>query len=37
MVEGVATDIADDGALVVATRSGVERFHSAEVSLRKAA
>lgn len=36
-VEGVATDIADDGALVVATRSGVERFHSAEVSLRKAA
>jgi BirA family biotin operon repressor/biotin-[acetyl-CoA-carboxylase] ligase len=36
-VEGVATGVADDGALVVATRGGVERFHSAEVSLRKAA
>jgi len=36
-VEGIATDVAEDGALVVATRGGVERFHSAEVSLRKAA
>jgi BirA family biotin operon repressor/biotin-[acetyl-CoA-carboxylase] ligase len=36
-VEGVATDVAEDGALVVATPGGVERFHSAEVSLRKAA
>lgn len=36
-VEGVATGVAEDGALVVATRGGVERFHSAEVSLRSAA
>lgn len=36
-IEGIATGVADDGALVVATRGGVERFHSAEVSLRGAA
>jgi BirA family biotin operon repressor/biotin-[acetyl-CoA-carboxylase] ligase len=36
-VEGVATDVAEDGALVLTTRAGVERFHSAEVSLRRAA
>ncbi len=36
-VEGIATGVAEDGALVVATRGGVERFHSAEVSLRRAA
>jgi BirA family biotin operon repressor/biotin-[acetyl-CoA-carboxylase] ligase len=36
-VEGIATGVAEDGALVVATRGGVERFHSAEVSLRSAA
>ncbi len=36
-VEGIATGVAEDGALVVATRGGVERFHSAEVSLRGAA
>jgi BirA family biotin operon repressor/biotin-[acetyl-CoA-carboxylase] ligase len=35
-VEGIATGIAEDGALLVATRGGVERFHSAEVSLRAA-
>ncbi len=33
-VEGTATGVAEDGALLVATRGGVERFHSAEVSLR---
>ncbi|MGH8696014.1 MAG: hypothetical protein ACREVS_06030 [Burkholderiales bacterium] len=33
----MATGVAEDGALVVATRGGVERFHSAEVSLRSAA
>jgi BirA family biotin operon repressor/biotin-[acetyl-CoA-carboxylase] ligase len=36
-VEGIATGVAEDGALVVATRGGVERFHCAEVSLRRAA
>jgi BirA family biotin operon repressor/biotin-[acetyl-CoA-carboxylase] ligase len=36
-VEGVATGVAEDGALVVATGGGVERFHSAQVSLRSAA
>jgi BirA family biotin operon repressor/biotin-[acetyl-CoA-carboxylase] ligase len=36
-VEGTATGVGEDGALVVATRSGLERFHSAEVSLRGAA
>jgi BirA family biotin operon repressor/biotin-[acetyl-CoA-carboxylase] ligase len=36
-VEGVATGVGEDGALVVATRGGVEHFHSAEVSLRAAA
>jgi BirA family biotin operon repressor/biotin-[acetyl-CoA-carboxylase] ligase len=36
-VEGVATGVAEDGALVVETRGGIERFHSAEVSLRGAA
>jgi BirA family biotin operon repressor/biotin-[acetyl-CoA-carboxylase] ligase len=36
-VEGTATGVAEDGALLVATRGGVERFHSAEVSLRSAA
>jgi biotin-(acetyl-CoA carboxylase) ligase len=33
----VATGVGEDGALVVATRGGVEHFHSAEVSLRTAA
>jgi BirA family biotin operon repressor/biotin-[acetyl-CoA-carboxylase] ligase len=36
-VEGVATGVADDGALVVDTGRGVERFHSADVTLRTAA
>jgi BirA family biotin operon repressor/biotin-[acetyl-CoA-carboxylase] ligase len=36
-VEGIATGVAEDGALVVEHRGGVERFHSAEVSLRRAA
>jgi BirA family biotin operon repressor/biotin-[acetyl-CoA-carboxylase] ligase len=36
-VDGVAAGVAEDGALVVETRRGVERFHSAEVSLRRAA
>ena len=36
-VEGVATGVAEDGALVVEHRGGVERFHSAEVSVRRAA
>jgi len=36
-VEGVASGVAEDGALVVETRGGIERFHSAEVRLRAAA
>ena len=36
-VEGRAVGVADDGALLVETPSGVERFLSAEVSLRAAA
>jgi len=36
-VDGVAAGVADDGALIVATARGPERFHSAEVSLRLAA
>lgn len=36
-VEGVAAGVADDGALLVDTGRGVERFHSADVSLRRAA
>ncbi len=36
-VDGVAADVADDGALIVATPDGPARFHSAEVSLRLAA
>jgi len=36
-VDGLATDVAEDGALVVETPHGLERFHSAEVSLRRAA
>lgn len=36
-VDGIAADIADDGALVVDTPGGPERFHAAEVSLRLAA
>lgn len=34
---GVARGVDDDGALVVATRAGLHRYHSAEVSLRAAA
>ena len=36
-VDGVAAGVADDGALIVDTPRGPERFHSAEVSLRRAA
>jgi len=36
-VEGIAAGVADDGALLVDTGRGVERFHSADVSLRRAA
>lgn len=36
-VDGVAAGVADDGALIVETARGPERFHSAEVSLRLAA
>jgi len=36
-VEGVAAGVAEDGALIVETPRGPERFHSAEVSLRLAA
>jgi BirA family biotin operon repressor/biotin-[acetyl-CoA-carboxylase] ligase len=36
-VDGVAAGVADDGALIVDTPRGPERFHSAEVSLRLAA
>jgi BirA family biotin operon repressor/biotin-[acetyl-CoA-carboxylase] ligase len=36
-VDGVATDIAEDGALIVETARGTERFHAAEVRLRQAA
>jgi len=32
--EGVATGVAEDGALLLRTASGVERIHSGEVSLR---
>lgn len=33
-VEGVAMGVAEDGALVIDTGRGVERFHSAEVTVR---
>jgi BirA family biotin operon repressor/biotin-[acetyl-CoA-carboxylase] ligase len=36
-VDGVAAGVADDGALIVDTPRGPERFHAAEVSLRLAA
>jgi BirA family biotin operon repressor/biotin-[acetyl-CoA-carboxylase] ligase len=36
-VDGVAADVGDDGALIVDTPRGPERFHSAEVSLKLAA
>jgi len=36
-VDGVAAGVADDGALIVETTRGPERFHSAEVSLKLAA
>jgi BirA family biotin operon repressor/biotin-[acetyl-CoA-carboxylase] ligase len=36
-VDGVAAGVADDGALIVETPRGPERFHSAEVSLKLAA
>ena len=36
-VDGVAAGVADDGALLLETARGVERFHAGEVSLRKAA
>lgn len=36
-VEGIAYGIADDGALLVDTASGMQRFHSGDVSLRVAA
>jgi BirA family transcriptional regulator, biotin operon repressor / biotin---[acetyl-CoA-carboxylase] ligase len=35
-VEGVAAGVEEDGSLVVETAGGVERFHSADVSLRPA-
>jgi BirA family biotin operon repressor/biotin-[acetyl-CoA-carboxylase] ligase len=36
-VDGVAAGVADDGALIVDTPRGAERFHAAEVSLQLAA
>jgi BirA family transcriptional regulator, biotin operon repressor / biotin---[acetyl-CoA-carboxylase] ligase len=36
-VDGVAAGVADDGALIVDTPRGPERFHSAEVNLKLAA
>ena len=36
-VDGVAAGVADDGALIVETPRGPERFHAAEVSLKLAA
>jgi BirA family biotin operon repressor/biotin-[acetyl-CoA-carboxylase] ligase len=36
-VEGVALGVAEDGALLLATDTGVQRHHSGEVSLRSAA
>jgi BirA family biotin operon repressor/biotin-[acetyl-CoA-carboxylase] ligase len=36
-VEGVALGVAEDGALLLATDSGVQRHHAGEVSLRRAA
>jgi len=36
-VDGVAVGVADDGALIVDTPRGPERFHAAEVSLKLAA
>jgi BirA family transcriptional regulator, biotin operon repressor / biotin---[acetyl-CoA-carboxylase] ligase len=36
-VDGVAVGVADDGALIVDTARGPERFHAAEVSLKLAA
>jgi len=36
-VEGVALGVAEDGALLLATDTGVQRHHSGEVSLRRAA
>ncbi len=36
-VEGIAQGVAEDGALLVQTASGVRRFHAGEVSLREAA
>jgi BirA family biotin operon repressor/biotin-[acetyl-CoA-carboxylase] ligase len=35
-VEGVATGIAEDGALLLDTGAGVKRFYAGEVSLRTA-
>ncbi len=34
VAEGVAVGVGDDGALLLRTANGVERFHSGEVSLR---
>jgi biotin-(acetyl-CoA carboxylase) ligase len=31
---GVARGVDEDGALIVAARAGIRRYHSAEVSLR---
>jgi hypothetical protein len=36
-IDVVAAGVADDGALIVDTPRGPERFHSAEVSLKLAA
>jgi len=33
-IEGTARDIADDGALIVATAAGVRHFHAGEITLR---
>jgi BirA family biotin operon repressor/biotin-[acetyl-CoA-carboxylase] ligase len=36
-VDGIAAGVADDGALLLETPRGVERFHAGEVSVRRAA
>lgn len=33
-IDGMARDVADDGALIVATAAGVRHFHAGDVSLR---
>ena len=36
VVSGTAAGVAEDGALLLATKAGLRRFHSGDVSLRRA-